>query len=503
MFNYIIISNQIGSGNIGKVYLIKRIEPPHTLLVAKIFEERGNEQYKNEKEILSLFSNLNEPFSDYIIKLRDIEIALNFDNVFSFNSRYLLFDYLEYGNLSQYLLYMKEYTKFSETYVKLICYKLLKALDIIHKKNICHNKLDINNIMFDNEFNPIIIHFSEAYITNNSFRKDFQGLAKILAILMTSGGCVDCECIINPKNKKVILVFIDSFRRKIIDRDFWKKYEKEIPKEFITFFNTLMIKKVNIDDLLKNEWLKEIKYRDEHYIEIENKLKEYCKIRYKNLLNKKENENINVDINSMIDTTNNYINLKSSNSLIENTLNSDRCSENLDEENNIFNLEIKNTTKEPKGILFNYIKITINNKENKNFIYGLIMELLKELKNLNDGNDANIRIDYDNKYLSFNLTIEDNNEINGDQIENFEDYENCGEDCNNSDYDFDDNEDYKEDLIINLQMVKYKQEDKFDYNFEQYYLMINYIQGEIYDYYYYFDIIKEKVNSKLNRNKVS
>ena len=57
MENYSIISNQIGSGNIGKVYQIQRKEPPFNTLIAKIFEEKGRDQYNNEKEILSILSN--------------------------------------------------------------------------------------------------------------------------------------------------------------------------------------------------------------------------------------------------------------------------------------------------------------------------------------------------------------------------------------------------------------------------------------------------------------
>jgi serine/threonine protein kinase len=87
-----------------------------------------------------------------------------------------------------------------EIYVKLLCYKLLKGLQKCHENNICHNKIDIKNIMFDNDFNPIIIHFSEASLINNkNFNKDFIGLGIVLAKLMTSGKFISYKY---DKNKK-------------------------------------------------------------------------------------------------------------------------------------------------------------------------------------------------------------------------------------------------------------------------------------------------------------
>ena len=57
-----------------------------------------------------------------------------------------------------------------------------------HEKNISHNKLDLKNIMLDDDFNSIMIHFSEAsIITNNNFNKDFLMLELILTKLVTSG----------------------------------------------------------------------------------------------------------------------------------------------------------------------------------------------------------------------------------------------------------------------------------------------------------------------------
>ena len=90
-FNYIICSSQIGSGNIGKVYKIKKIEPPYNLKVAKIYEYDNYIQYENEKNILSKFTDNLQ--NDYIIKLKNDDVALEHLDNFHNDSKLLIFDY--------------------------------------------------------------------------------------------------------------------------------------------------------------------------------------------------------------------------------------------------------------------------------------------------------------------------------------------------------------------------------------------------------------------------
>lgn len=500
---YTIISNQIGSGNIGKVYQIRGNQPPYPILIAKIFDQKGNEIYKKEKDILTLLSNSTEPFNECIIKIKKFNISLDFTSYFPYNSKYLIFDYLEHGNLSKYIDYMDLYPEISEKFIKLLSFKLLKALEIIHKNNISHNKIDINNIMFDNNFNPIIIHFSEACVANNNFRKDFEELGKIIAKLMTAGRFVNFKY---NKIKKYYEI-TDNMKKKYNDKKFWNYFNSKnkinqiVSNEFIDFFNLLVkTKKVDFEEIFNNRWLKEIKYKDNYYIETENQLKKDFEERYKNLLNllnMEETGTPEMDVNSILNLQNNGV----YKSLFE-TLNSNRCSENIDEEKNIFNLEIKKINNPPKGILFDYIQIVlnINNINNDcnilNILYNYIYELQSVIKKI----DKNIKIDYPDKSLSFNLTFEENNnnENNNDEdIKNIDDCHECKED--NIDTDEEDNDD--EDLVINIKLLKYNPENEYDANKERYYLMFNYIQGEICDYYHYLRIIKEKAKSLLTINK--
>ena len=63
------------------------------------------------------------------------------------NHEYLFYDYLSKLSLLDYISHIGE--KIKETHAKYLCYKLLHSIDKLQKINICHNKIDISNIMFD------------------------------------------------------------------------------------------------------------------------------------------------------------------------------------------------------------------------------------------------------------------------------------------------------------------------------------------------------------------
>ena len=490
MSNYEIIPQQIGNGFLGKVYQIISVESPQNKLIIKIFDSKDREHYYQEKEFLSKFIG-----TEYIINLKTCDIRLENSNVFVHNSTYLLFDYLQHGNLSQYLLYMENYPDISEEFVKLFCYKLLKALKIIHFNNICHNKLDILNIMLDNEFNPVIIHFSEAYmVSNNNFRKDFEGLANILAILMTQGKFLYCKF---NKSKKYFEI-TDNNKRQYEDSKFWILLNTKIPPKFIEFFNALIkTKNVNIDDLFNHGWLSglnDINFRNK----IESKSKIYFQKRYQDLLELKKVESfIKVDFNSILNEPNNY-----NNSLFNDKFN--KGESNNDEF--IYNLKIKKIENEPKGVLFDYIEIITNNNyldKNNNIPVNFMIQYQNIIESTFSDN---IKIKYSDKYLSYTISFEENknNEIIEDDDAN---KNNKGEESNDNDSSIKDNnisndEDEDEDLIINVELLEYNKENNIDdiYN-DKYYLMFNYIQGEIYEYYLILKQLKDLAKDLLNKRK--
>ena len=503
--NYTIYSNQIGSGSIGKIFKIRTKEPPYKYKIIKIFEEQQHAHYIRERNILLDLSNNNNPNdNDYIIKLNNGEIILDFMDHFSQNSNYLVFDYLKHGNLNEYLYNMETYTPFSEKFIKIIGYKILKGLKKIHDNQICHNKIELKNIMFDDDFNPIIIHFSEATRNNTNYRKDFVGFAVILGQLMTSGKMVSI------KYEQKHFVIIDNLHHKKKDKAFWA-LNKNISPQFINLFDLLVKSKkpLIIDDLLNNEWFNEIKNNDDNAKKIEDDLKTYLNSRYEGILLLNQIKMPDVDINSILNSQNS--NEKSLFNL--GSLNSDRSLEYIEEDNH-YNLEIKTINFEPKGILFNYIEINFNNirhdvDDNLNILLIDFMNNLEKIINKNMKNNIN-SIEWDKEHLSFEVNFEENiiyddNLANSDEDSEKDECNECIQ-SNNEDNDsrndeiIEDKDD--EPLILKVELYKHIGQKNFESFEEKYYLMFNYTQGEIHIYHYFMNIIKEKAKSLLlNINK--
>ena len=391
---------------------------------------------------------------------------------------------------------MENYPDISEEFVKLFCFKLLKALRIIHSYKICHSKLDILNIMLDSEFNPTIIHFSEAFIINNinNLRKDFEGLANILASMITQGKVLHCKY----DHTKKYFEITDNFKRKLRDTKFWKMYEesqKKDIKKFISFFNRLIKTKIgNIDELFNHEWLIDLSRNVNYLNEIENQSRIYFQKRYQYLFESKKNESsIKVDLNSILNEPINY-----NTNLFNNQFNKGEC--NNDEYK--YNLEIRKIENEPKGILFDYIEIITNNINNNNnkekscIPYNFMIEFQNCIESLN----LKIGIEFSKQNLSYTLTFKDqnNNEIKEDDTNNSDD---CQEECNDFiDDDRSSEEDDSESLIIKIELLQYnKKNDYDDYYIDKYFLMFNYIQGEIYDYYFYLKKLKEEAKILLSK----
>ena len=503
MDNYRIASDQIGNGILGKVHLIQLMQQPFTLLIAKIFDEQSEEHYNKERNILTIISNSNNPNKNYIIQIKNININLELTNYFPFDSRYLLFDYLEYGNLSKYLYNGALFTDIPEQFTKLVCYKLLKAFEVMHGNQIIHNKIDINNIMFNNDFNPIILHFSEAIINNdnndNNYKIDFRGLGKIAAKMMTSGKFV---CLRFNKVKKYFEI-IDNVKRATREKDFWNNFNK-ISKGFIDFFDILLKSKtpLNINELINHPWLKEIKdiYDNDNNIinnnSIENDFKNFFSDKYKNIKLMEQQDKQIYEIDAIIDMQSNS---KNNGSLINDIMNNgDRNCNAINDKCDIFNLKVREINSMPKGFLFDYIEIIINDKNNYNnnydkfnFFYCFIYDLqifIEEMENLEN------TVEYSEKYLSFNATFEEKLSKDNEEI--------IGADEMKDDIILE--EDEIENLEMKIELLKYikdKNEKNIVDNDEglvKYYLIFNYIQGEISDYYHYMAKIKEKAKEILN-----
>ena len=308
--NYEICSNPLGNGKNCEVYKIKEKNHPHSILIAKIYENSRRKYYEKEKRILLKISNSNDiEINDYLIHIKNINARLEISKQFKADSTLLTFDFLIHGNIQDYIS-LKSFGKpISEIYIKLLCYKLLLGLKKIHNNNISHNKIDIRNLMFDDNFNPIIIHFGNAIISDNH-QNDFFGLGLILVGLISSKKIISYK--FNKKQNNYIFRFYSTnnyFHESSCEESvFWKILESNknviISKEFIDFFHLLVIpdKILNIDELFNNIWLKDIKI---YHKEIEQNFREEFKNNYfflsqsqKLVNNFNNNSNLNNIINA-------------------------------------------------------------------------------------------------------------------------------------------------------------------------------------------------------------
>ena len=306
--NYEICSNPLGNGKNCEVYKIKEKNHPHSILIAKIYENSRRKYYEKEKRILLKISNSNDvEINDYLIHIKNINARLEISKQFKADSTLLTFDFLMHGNIQDYIS-LKSFGKpISEIYIKLLCYKLLLGLKKIHNNNISHNKIDIKNLMFDDNFNPIIIHFGNAIISDNH-QNDFLGLGLILVGLISSKKIISYK--FNKKQNNYIFRFYSTnnyFHESSCEESvFWKILESNknviISKEFIDFFHLLVFpdKILNIDELFNNIWLKDIKICHK---EIEQNFREEFKNNYFFLSQSKKlvnNFNNNSNLNNII-----------------------------------------------------------------------------------------------------------------------------------------------------------------------------------------------------------
>ena len=182
MEKYEIDDIQLGNDEHSKVYKIKKNIFWNEFIV-KIYEVSRINYYENETKIISLLNQIYPPKegeTNFFVMFKNMNY---YPNMFTIPYevkgsflKFLFYDYLPKLSLFDYITQSGE--QINELHAKYICYKLLISIDKLHSKNICHNNIDTSNIMFDNDFNLKIIHFSEANIINedinkSKFNKDF------------------------------------------------------------------------------------------------------------------------------------------------------------------------------------------------------------------------------------------------------------------------------------------------------------------------------------------
>ena len=310
--NYQIITNQLGKDKHSKVYKIKGnlsgIE-----LILKIYEDSRFIFYNNETNILNLINqNYNgQDNTNFFLMYKNINFNQNLfsipEEIKGTNLEFLFYNFLPKLSLFDYLTNIDN--KIKEIHAKYLCYKLLKEIDKLHSIDISHNKIDISNIMFDDEFNIKIIHFSEANIIKDKYdkNKDLFSLGQNLAKILSSKKFSSINY--SSKHNKYIIYGSDKDKKLYMEESkFWKTlkvfYNINISEKFIKFFHILIDAKkskkiIDINELLNDEWLNEV---GKDYENSENIFKKDFKIFYEEIIKENvERSKINIDINNILE----------------------------------------------------------------------------------------------------------------------------------------------------------------------------------------------------------
>jgi serine/threonine protein kinase len=271
---------EIDSGNTSTVYLVKSMKT-EKIYAAKVYGE-NSESFFNEVDILEQLSSLNSPNIIHLISYGE-DYIINNGIPEKETKQYIILEYMPNNDLFYYATHLNE---INEQNIKKIFYKILKAVQQCHDKGICHRDLKLENIMFNEQNEPVLCDFGYGGLLNENEKfTDFVGTLnymapEILKKIPYSGirsdifslGVILFALIIQKFGFKEATQF-DELYRLIIQKkyeEYWEKIGNIIGNEIIEKvspeFKELYLKMVayspnerpSIEDIIKCEWLKNI-----------------------------------------------------------------------------------------------------------------------------------------------------------------------------------------------------------------------------------------------------
>ena len=149
------ISAYIDEGNFGKVYKVEDINDNNKeyalkVLIKEKINEKNIEDFRKEIEILQQFTHIN---NKYLPKLYYYYNPP--PNTLKRN--YLVIDLAKRGNLFYYV--ENGIFKIYKNFAKIIFKKIVQGIKNCHESNICHLDIKIENILLDENYEPIIVDF--------------------------------------------------------------------------------------------------------------------------------------------------------------------------------------------------------------------------------------------------------------------------------------------------------------------------------------------------------
>ena len=362
------------------------------------------------------------------------------------------------GCLYEYIYYPE--TGLDEDICKVLFYKIFNAIKKCHDSNICIRDIKLENILLDDNYNPILCDFglgkiSENKITGkngtpnymapevflnkepyNGFKVDIFNLAIALYILIT-GKTYFRALIIDDTIKLLFKKDYPQFWKKLGDIE--NKLSEEFKQLFIqmTFMNPS--ERISINEVLENVWFKDL--NDEKIKEFEKKIKlkeEFDKRKEKVINGRKTEKKFEMGKDS---------------SLLDDRGGDEECQQCQQ----YFNRDLKIKSIDKDSIRENYVEI-----KGKYNPYYFMDKLYNEIiKNFGDDYQFEKENIDNQKSLKFNIILNEEIYINDDEIEE-------------KNEEVEKNNIFEKNLKIEVKMFKTK--DGHLIRFRKEY-------GELYDYY--------------------
>lgn len=166
---YFIIRKK-GGGGFSQVFLVRN-KNTEKEYVAKILTSNNDYYYEREKDMNTLIKNYQIPnivnFIEAGKALLVIEGKETKENVY-----YFIFDYYSKGDL---LKFVESSGGLPEEISKIIFKKLLESIQKIHSIGIIHFDIKLQNILFDDDFNPYLGDFGLSKFIKDSKNGIFEG----------------------------------------------------------------------------------------------------------------------------------------------------------------------------------------------------------------------------------------------------------------------------------------------------------------------------------------
>ena len=289
--NKYIIKGKKGKGASATVFRVEE-RTNKKIYASKVFKEDKNLLFNKEIQILNVLKNKNIP---YIINIVDSGIwtIIRIDKPTE-TRQYIVLEYAPKGEIYNYIYFSQ--SGLEEKYAKVIFLKILEGVQACHNANICHRDLKLQNILFDEQFNPKICDFGLAAFNKedlkdflgtpshvapeillnrkyNGFKADIFSLGVVLFNLVTGKpGFLKA----NTDDYYYILIMLNKYE------EYWSALLGQI-QGLSDEFKQLYFKMVSfipkyrpsIKDILKDPWFKEIRdLNNEQLTQLENEIRE-------------------------------------------------------------------------------------------------------------------------------------------------------------------------------------------------------------------------------------